>query len=70
MNYQDKINNIIDFIGDNIDSEIGVNDLCKIACLSKYHFHRIFTVYVGMSLHSYIRWLRLKRTAYQLASYK
>lgn len=32
----------------------------------KYHFHRLFTAYTGLSLQQYIRWLRLKRAAHQL----
>lgn len=40
--------------------------MSDIACFSKYHFHRLFTAYTGLSLQQYIRWLRLKRAGHQL----
>ncbi|MDP3267637.1 MAG: GyrI-like domain-containing protein [Legionella sp.] len=43
-----------------------MNQLSNIAFFSKYHFHRLFTVYTGLSLQQYIRCLRLKRAAHQL----
>jgi AraC family transcriptional regulator len=70
MNYEDRINKVIDFIGLNIDSELTLEQLSEVACFSKHHFHRLFTAYVGLSLQQYIKWLRLKRAAYQLNAYK
>jgi len=67
MNYKKRIDKVIDFIGRNLDEDLKLDDLCKIACFSKYHFHRLFTVHSGMSLKAYVKWLRLKRAAYQLS---
>jgi AraC family transcriptional regulator len=58
MNYQNQLNKVIEFIGKHLDE--------KLTCFSKYHFHRLFTAYTGLSLQQYIRWLRLKRAAHQL----
>lgn len=66
MNYKQRIGKVIDFIGENLDQELSLDDLSAIACFSKYHFHRIFSAYTGLSLQHYIRWLRLKRAAHQL----
>ncbi|MBI2792201.1 MAG: AraC family transcriptional regulator [Gammaproteobacteria bacterium] len=66
MNYEQQINNVIDHIGKHLDEKLTLADLSKIACFSKYHFHRLFTAYTGLSLHQYVRWLRLKRAAHQL----
>ncbi|NQY42328.1 MAG: AraC family transcriptional regulator [Legionellales bacterium] len=66
MNYKERITRVIDFIGKHLDDELEVDELCKIACFSKYHFHRLFTAYSGVSLKFYIKWLRLKRAAHQL----
>ncbi|WP_010297653.1 AraC family transcriptional regulator [Candidatus Odyssella thessalonicensis] len=66
MSYDHRINRIIEFIGKNLDADFTLNQLSEIACFSKYHFHRLFTAYTGLSLHQYIRWLRLKRAAHQL----
>ena len=49
-----------------LDEELELDELCRIACFSKYHFHRLFTAYTGLPLMGYIKWLRLKRAAHQL----
>jgi len=66
MHYQSQLNKVIDFIGKHLTEELTLTQLSDIACFSKYHFHRLFTAYTGLSLQQYIRWLRLKRAAHQL----
>ncbi|MCW8471696.1 AraC family transcriptional regulator [Fluoribacter gormanii] len=66
MNYKYQLEKVIEFIGKHLDEKLDLAQLSKIACFSKYHFHRLFTAYTGLSLQQYIRWLRLKRAAHQL----
>lgn len=66
MNYERQISKVIDYIGQHLDDKLTLSQLSGIACFSKYHFHRLFTAYTGLSLQQYIRWLRLKRAAHQL----
>lgn len=66
MNYQHQLSKVIEFIGKHLDEELTLTQLSHIACFSKYHFHRLFSAYTGLSLQQYIRWLRLKRAAHQL----
>lgn len=66
MNYDQRINRVIDFIGKHLDEELTLDQLSSVSCFSKYHFHRLFTAHTGLSLQQYIRWLRLKRAAHQL----
>ncbi len=70
MSYEQQIDKVIDFIGKHIDEELELDELCRIACFSKYHFHRLFTVYTGLPLMNYIKWLRIKRAAHQLIMHK
>ncbi len=70
MSYKERVNKVIDFIGKHLDEELELDELCRIAHFSKYHFHRLFTAQAGVSLKSYIKWLRLKRAAYQLTVQK
>ncbi|MDN3509324.1 MAG: AraC family transcriptional regulator [Candidatus Neptunochlamydia sp.] len=70
MSYKERVNRVIDFIGKHLDEELELDELCRIACFSKYHFHRLFTAHAGVSLKSYIKWLRLKRAAHQLTVQK
>ncbi|KTD44831.1 AraC family transcriptional regulator [Legionella quateirensis] len=66
MNYDHQLKKAIDFIGKHLDDKLSLDQLSEIACFSKYHFHRLFTAFTGLSLQQYIRWLRLKRAAHQL----
>ncbi|MBM3611129.1 MAG: helix-turn-helix domain-containing protein [Alphaproteobacteria bacterium] len=66
MDYKQRLHNVIDFIGKHLDDDLTLEQLSDVACFSKYHFHRLFTAYTGLSLQQYIRWLRLKRAAHQI----
>jgi AraC family transcriptional regulator len=70
MSYKERVDRVIDFIGKHLDEELELDELCRIACFSKYHFHRLFTAYTGLPLMGYIKWLRLKRAAHQLIVHK
>lgn len=50
MNYQKQLNKVIEFIGKHLDENLTLSQLSDIACFSKYHFHRLFTAYTGLSL--------------------
>lgn len=66
MNYERQLKKVIEFIGKHLDDKLTLTQLSDVACFSKYHFHRLFTAFTGLSLQQYIRWLRLKRAAHQL----
>lgn len=66
MNDLSRLDQVIDYIGKHLDEKLTLDQLCELACFSKYHFHRMFTAHTGLSLKQYIRWLRLKRAAHQL----
>jgi len=66
MHYEERMNRAVDFIGQHLDEVLTLQQLSDAAYLSKYHFHRLFTVYTGVPVAQYIRWLRLKRAAHQL----
>lgn len=70
MHYKERVDRVVDFIGKHLDEDCQLDELCRIAYFSKYHFHRLFTVYTGLPLMSYIKWLRLKRAAHQLIVHK
>lgn len=66
MNYHQQLEKAINFIGQHLDEEVSLEALSDRFYLSKFHFHRLFTAFTGLSLQQYIRWLRLKRAAHQL----
>lgn len=64
--YDKKFNQITDFIYNNLDEELSIEKLSSIAHFSKYHFHRQFSAYMGVSVYRFIQLLRLKKASYQL----
>lgn len=67
MTYEEKIKTVCAYVLAHLDDTLNVDVLCQIAYLSKFHFHRIFTVFTGVSLMKYVQLYRLKRASYQLA---
>lgn len=58
-----RIHRVVDFIEDNLDEQMTLEELAEIACISPFHFHRQFTRVVGRSPTETIRHLRLLRAA-------
>ena len=63
MEWLKKINNAIDYIENNLDSEISYDEAAQIACCSTYYFQRMFTYITGISLAEYIRRRRMTQAA-------
>lgn len=64
--YIARINRVLDYIENNIDKELDLDLLSKIAGFSKYHFHRLFSVLIGETLNSFIKRLRIEKAASML----
>ena len=67
--YVGRINRVIDFIEENIDTELTLETLAKVANFSRFHFHRIFSALVGETLNGFVRRLRLERAASMLIAH-
>ena len=65
--YRQRFKRVFDYIDEHLYDELTVEQLSHIACFSRFHFLRQFTVYTGISLFAYIRLLRLKQASYRLA---
>lgn len=48
------IQNVLDYIENNLKAEININELCCMAGYSYVHFCRLFSHYVGLSPNEYI----------------
>lgn len=68
--YIERINEVIDYIELNLGNEIDLDELAQVACLSKYHFHRIFYSFVNEPLYSFVSRLRVERAAALLLTRK
>lgn len=67
MVYVKKVKFICDYISENLENDLSLELISNIAGISKYHFHRIFNAYTGVTLNVYIQLQRLKRASYRLA---
>lgn len=65
--YAERVARVIDYIGCHLDDELGVDKLSQVAAFSKFHFHRQFSEYTGMTVARLVRMMRLKRASYRLA---
>ncbi|MCP4444080.1 MAG: helix-turn-helix transcriptional regulator [Myxococcales bacterium] len=64
--YAEQIWRVVDYVNANLDRSLDAAHLTKVAGLSKFHFHRQFRGYAGISVSKLVRLLHLKRASYQL----
>ena len=61
--YHERVNRVLDYIGEHLDGELSLTRLSQVACFSPFHFHRIFQAVTGETLNSHVRRVRLERAA-------
>lgn len=59
IEYNEKINNIIQYINENLSEDLSLDTISTKFFLSKYHLLREFRKYVGHSIHQFIQKKRL-----------
>ena len=67
MNHTQTLQTVLDYIDDNLKNEINVAMIAEKAGYSAYHFSRVFTEAIGISLMSYVTWRRLQYALYDLS---
>ncbi|MDD7794298.1 AraC family transcriptional regulator [Clostridium sp. 'White wine YQ'] len=63
-----KMNDALNYIEENLDGEIDLKEVAKIAFCSEYHFQRMFSFLAGITLSEYIRRRRLTLAAFELSN--
>ncbi|HYW70546.1 MAG TPA: AraC family transcriptional regulator [Pyrinomonadaceae bacterium] len=61
--YTQRINRVIDYLRLNLDRQVKLDELAKVACFSEFHFHRIFSAVSGETLNNFTNRLRLEKAA-------
>ncbi|NOU46366.1 MAG: AraC family transcriptional regulator [Bacteroidales bacterium] len=61
--YQVRINKVLSHIDFHLDEKQDLNSLAEMAFLSKFHFHRIMSSYLGEPLAVYINRIKLEKAA-------
>jgi AraC family transcriptional regulator len=65
--YAQRFRRVLDFIDRHLDETLSSDRLSRVAHFSKFHFHRQFSHYVGITPNRYIQLARLRRASYRLA---
>lgn len=61
--YTRRIDRVIDYLRENLDRSHRLEELARVACLSEFHFHRIFTAATGETVNEFTNRLRLEKAA-------
>lgn len=64
--YLVRIHRVQDYIERNLDSNLPLEELARVANFSPFHFHRVYRAITGESLYQFILRVRLERAAGRL----
>ncbi|WP_064685414.1 AraC family transcriptional regulator [Rhizobium bangladeshense] len=64
--YESRLRRVSAYIHDHLDEELNMERLAEIACLSSYHWHRIYRAIYGETLAATVKQLRLHRAASEI----
>jgi len=65
--YAERFSRVLEFIDKHLSEALPLRQLSRVAHFSEFHFHRQFSIYVGLSPNRYIQLTRLRRASYRLA---
>jgi AraC family transcriptional regulator len=66
--YERRMHRVLEHIDRHIDRQVPLHELADVAHFSPYHFHRLFSAWMGETLGDYVRRRRLETAASRLAS--
>lgn len=66
--YTDRLNRVLDYVYTHLEDDLSFDRLAEVACLSPYHWSRIYSAIRGETIAVTIRRLRLQRAADRLAN--
>lgn len=61
--YEARLLRVLAYIYDNLDGDLSLDVLAEIACLSRFHWHRVYRAMTGETLADAIRRIRLIKAA-------
>ncbi len=59
---------VVDYIDRQLDQQLELDTLARVANFSSFHFHRLFTAWMGETLGDYVRRRRLEAAALRLVA--
>lgn len=67
-NYHDRLMRVLDYVYAHLEDDLSFDRLAEVACLSSYHWSRIYSAMRGETIVATIRRLRLQHAADRLAN--
>lgn len=67
VSYERRLSRVTNYLHEHLDEDLDLNKLAEIACMSPYHWHRIYRAIHGESVVATVKRLRLQRAATLLA---
>lgn len=64
--YVARINRVIDHVQSNLEGDLSLGALARVACFSPHHFHRVFKALTGEPVGQFVKRVRLERAASHL----
>ncbi|WP_295750044.1 GyrI-like domain-containing protein [Undibacterium sp.] len=65
--YERRLSRVTAYLHAHLDQDLDLNKLAEVACMSPYHWHRIYQAVHGESVVAAVKRLRLQRAANHLA---
>lgn len=66
--YEARIRRVLNYIYGNLDGDLSLDKLAEVACMSRFHWHRVFRAMTGETLAETTRRLRLLKAANALVN--
>jgi AraC family transcriptional regulator len=63
-----RLRRVLDYISEHVADEITLGALARVACLSPFHFARMFTLAIGVPPHRYVSRMRLENAMAEIAA--
>ena len=63
IDYQARLIRVLEYIHDHLDGDLSLDALAEVACMSRFHWHRVFRAMQGETLAVATRRIRLNRAA-------
>ncbi|MFZ6656329.1 AraC family transcriptional regulator [Undibacterium sp. TJN19] len=67
VSYERRLSRVTNYLHEHLDEDLDLNRLAEIACMSPYHWHRIYQAIHGESVVATVKRLRMQRAATLLA---
>ena len=67
LSYERRLLRVTNYVHEHLDEELDLNKLAEIACMSPYHWHRVYQGVFGESVVAMVKRLRLQLAATLLA---